>query len=211
MENIELWKTVPQVLHTEASNLGRIRRINPKTGQISFPKGHYDRDGYLHIDARKENGKFRDFPAHRLVAMAWIPNPYNKQCVNHKNSIRDDNRVDNLEWVTPKENCLHSYLYGKAKKVKEIPRKTALTDFQVSQIEKLRTIYTVHQISLLFNIGYSTLKNIIRKKKQSERLDNQQPNLYSSIWETAKEGGSTTIISSSENSDGGIVSTSIEI
>lgn len=198
MENIELWKQVPHVLHTEASNLGRIRRTNPKTGYVTYPKGHYDKDGYLHIDVRKEDNKWRDFPVHRLVAMAWIANPYNKLCVNHKNSVRDDNRVNNLEWVTPKENCLHSYLYGKAKKVKEIPRNTVLTDFQVSQIEKLRVIYTVHQISLLFNVKYTTLKNIIRKKKQSERLDNQQPNLYSSIWETTKEGGSTTIISSSK-------------
>lgn len=199
MENIELWKPVPQVLHTEASNLGRIRRTNPKTGYVTYPKGHYDRDGYLHIDVKKIDNKWRDFPVHRLVAMAWIPNPHNKLCINHKNSVRDDNKISNLEWVTPKENCLHSYLYGKAKKVKEIPRNTVLTDFQVSQIDTLRTIYTVHQISLLFNIKYTTLKNIIRKKKQSERLDNQQPNLYNSIWETNKEGGSTTIISSSNN------------
>lgn len=197
MENIELWKKVPYVLHTEASNLGRIRRINPKTGFISYPKGHYDKEGYLHVDVKKEDGKWRDFPIHRLIAFAWIPNPYNKECVNHKNTIRNDNRVVNLEWVTPKENCHHSYLYGKAKKVKEVPRNTVLTDFQVSQIDQLRTIYTVHQISLLFNIKYSTLKNIIRKKKQSERLDNQQPNLYKSIWETDIKGGSTTIISSS--------------
>lgn len=206
MEIIELWKKVPYVLHTEASNLGRIRRTNPETGKVAYPTGHYDKDGYLHIDVRKEDNKWRDFPVHRLVAMAWIPNPYNKSCVNHKNSKRDDNRVSNLEWVTPKENCLHSYLYGKAKKVKEVPRNTVLTDFQVSQIEKLRTIYTVHQISLLFNIKYSTLKNIIRKKKQSERLDNQQPNLYNSIWKPIDEGGSTTIISSSEITDDGIVS-----
>lgn len=93
MENIELWKTVPHVLHTEASDLGRIRRINPITGLVTYPKGHYDRDGY---------------------------------------------------------------------------------------------------------IKYSTSENIIRKKKQSERLDNQQPNLYSSIWGSTIEGGSTTIISSSK-------------
>lgn len=197
MENIEIWKKVPSVLHTEASNLGRIRRTNPKTGKVIFPKGHYDKDGYIKVDTKKEDGKWKDFPIHRLVAMAWIPNPQKKLCVNHKNSVRDDNRVDNLEWVTPKENCHHSYLYGKATKVKIVPRKTVLTDFQVSQIEKLRSIYTVHQLSLLFNIKYSTLKNIIRKKKQSERLDNQQPNLYSSIWNTTTEGGSTTIISSS--------------
>ena len=41
---------------------------------------------------------------HRLVAQYFLPNPLNKNCVNHKNCIRHDNRVENLEWVTTKEN-----------------------------------------------------------------------------------------------------------
>ena len=95
--------------------------------------------------------------------------------------------MDNLEWVTPKENVYHSFTHGIRKKLKDVQRTTVLTDFQVSQIAKLRELYTVNQISKLFNIKYSTLKNIIRRVN-NRRLDNQQPSIYQDIYE-----GSTTI------------------
>lgn len=52
-----------------------------------------------------KNGKPKNYSAHRLVAIAHIPNPQNKPCVDHLNTIRTDNRVENLKWVTHQENC----------------------------------------------------------------------------------------------------------
>lgn len=65
-----------------------------------------DKDGYLCIGI-KISGKNTTRKIHRLVAEAFIPNPENKPEVNHKNGVKSDNRIDNLEWATAKENSRH--------------------------------------------------------------------------------------------------------
>ena len=144
---------------------------------------------YCALKYLDKNGKYikKSRRWHIVIAETFIPNPENKTCVNHIDNNRTNNRVDNLEWVTPKENVYHSFVKGRRKVLKGVQRTTVLTDFQVSQIAKLRTLYTVNQLSKLFNIKYSTLKNIIRRVNK-RRLDNQQPSIYKDIYE-----GSTTI------------------
>jgi hypothetical protein len=67
--------------------------------------------GYLRVVLCKE-GNSKLWYIHRLVALAYIPNPENKKMVNHKNGNKRDNRAENLEWVTRAENHIHAFENG---------------------------------------------------------------------------------------------------
>jgi len=81
------------------SNLGRIKNKNDKISKGGIRKA----DGYVRMKLYI-NGIYKVVYAHRLVAQAFIPNSENTLYVNHINGIRHDNRADNLEWVSLKEN-----------------------------------------------------------------------------------------------------------
>lgn len=82
---------------------GRIKNI--KTQRILKPELS---KGYLRVTLSK-NGKTKRYLLHRLVAFNFIKNPLNKKYINHKDGIKTNNHVMNLEWVTASENEKHSY------------------------------------------------------------------------------------------------------
>lgn len=95
---MEEWKQVQGYENYEISNQGRIRN---RAGHILKP--YTKPDGYVCIKLSKNDIR-KHFRIHRLVAQAFIPNPENKEFVDHINGIRNDNRVENLRWCTRSEN-----------------------------------------------------------------------------------------------------------
>jgi len=106
----------------EVSDLGRVRRVSGyvnsglKHNTKVYRKGgvlkpHIKRNGYLTVDLSKAY-EVKTVSVHRLVATAFCEKPNGKEYVNHKNSIRTDNRATNLEWVTASENTLHAAKLG---------------------------------------------------------------------------------------------------
>ncbi len=107
----EIWKDVIGYEGIyQVSNLGNVKRIIDSNNQ--FKSNHVLKfniiKGYCHVQLHK-NSTCKCFRVHRLVASSFIPNLDNKPHVNHINGIKDDNRVENLEWCTPSENELHKH------------------------------------------------------------------------------------------------------
>ena len=108
----EIWRPIKDYEGLyEVSSLGNVRSVDRYVmngNRYRLLKGKPikvfpDSKGYLRVRLCKNN-KAKNYSVHRLVANAFIPNPNNLPCIDHINTIRDDNRVENLRWCTQKEN-----------------------------------------------------------------------------------------------------------
>ena len=104
----EIWKDIPGYEGKyQVSNLGRIRSLDRIDDENHFRKGQIMKTkllrGYVRVPLR-DGKKQKDYQVHRLVALAFIPNPDNLPQVNHKDQDPGNNNVDNLEWCDAKYN-----------------------------------------------------------------------------------------------------------
>ena len=132
-----------------------------------YLKGSINKDGYVRVGLTKD-GKTKEHLVHRLVAQTFIPNKENKPYVNHINGIKDDNRVENLEWCTQNENMQHKiYVLGETP-IKTSSKKCKIYNKGIFEIEcasledacvylNYTYGYSYHSLRKYFNCGYHSI------------------------------------------------------
>lgn len=101
---MEIWKDIKDLEGYQVSNFGCVRSLNyRRTGKVKVLSPCVNTYGYFRVNLCK-NGIVNSFLIHRLVADAFIPNPYNLPQVNHKDEDKTNNRVENLEWCSANYN-----------------------------------------------------------------------------------------------------------
>jgi hypothetical protein len=168
MENKqEIWKDVIGYEGIyQISNLGNVLSLERVVYKIDSDIPFYNqkkyvlkpyklKTGYLQVRLSK-NGSSKGKTIHSLIATAFITNVNSKPCVNHINGIKDDNRIENLEWVTHKENMQHAVKTGLWVVSGERGAASKLTDLQIIEIRNNKELnqpqlakkYGVHQSNI---------------------------------------------------------------
>lgn len=158
--NVERWLPVAQFEDLyEVSNVGRVRSL--RTGSVMRPLD--SGAGYQRVFLCRAGKKIPAY-VHRLVAVAFIPNPQGLPTVNHKNLVRSDNAETNIEWCSYRHNNLHSRHFGQVKKNTQGVR--GLTNDEAAQVRSLYSAGCETQRSLAkkYKTKQKTIWNIVNSK-----------------------------------------------
>ena len=157
----------------EISGYGNLYLLYPN-GKIwsarlnKFFVGYVGKRGYRYTLLRDENRVLKIHKIHRLIAETFIPNPLNLPQVNHKNGVKDDNSIENLEWVTAQQNSIHAYKNGLSHgRPGEKHHNARLTLENVKQIFRLRKIEKVSEkfIAKQFGVSQHHICDILNGRK----------------------------------------------
>jgi hypothetical protein len=170
----EIWKNVLGYEGAyEVSNQGRVRRIGRGLGVQPgrILQTRKTKDGYAKVKLCIR-GKGKLVSVHTLVAEGFLGKRPPGQQVNHKNGIEDDNRVENLEWVTPSQNLQHAFDHlGRVSPHGESHGVSRLTEEQVREIRRLHALhkggksheYSYSDLAERFGVTRGNIGHIVRR------------------------------------------------
>lgn len=170
----EIWKDIKEYEGLyQVSNLGRVRSLDKKvwnyTKKGRILKQHNNGHGYYNISLHNNDKTEKHAYVHILVAQAFIPNPNNYFQVNHKDFNKNNNCVDNLEWVSPEQNRLHYRKSNYSKRVEKDRQKNFSNktyEFIYNNKKKILELYdkgyTILDISKEIGIGKDAISSILK-------------------------------------------------
>ena len=156
---IEEWKDIKNFSNYEVFNMGNVR--NKTTGYIL--KGRKCKNGYVQVCIKNdETNKFINQYIHRLVALAFLDKPEQKNAVNHIDGDKTNNTLENLEWVTDSENMYHIH---SIKKLKTSNRRIGMYDKEGNLIREFDSI--VEAFKALNKPSRINIDNVLQGKQKT--------------------------------------------
>jgi predicted XRE-type DNA-binding protein len=167
---IEIWKPIKGFEgRYEVSNLGRVKSLDM---EVFNGRAYYNKTGRILKVSKSGNyqvvslGKSTRRLVHRIVAETFLENPHDKKTVNHKDGNKDNNKVDNLEWLTQKENNLHARINGLNNVKGENNPMCKFTDKLVLEMRnKFETgLYKQSELAEMFGVSRMQTHRIVTRK-----------------------------------------------
>lgn len=171
-ENEIIWKDIPgyEGLY-KVSNTGKIFSVVTNRELSVIQK----KDGYTCISLCDKDHNKKQYRVHQLVAKAFIPNPNNLPMINHKNEIKNDNRVENLEWVTAQQNSSYGSRPERiSEKLKGIPKSREAIEKRLATMKEKLSNMTKEERQTMFGREITDKqKEILSNAHKKENLSKE--------------------------------------